>query len=206
MNNNTPFPDSKMNNNTPFPDHLSLKKDWSPAEVAPQESEKHNSLVQRWYNLTAIPEAPANASFLQREAARKSRLLSTVLFFFTLTIIVFLPICLLLPNHYDFWIDAVLIVLSFVALGLNQKGKTLAAGILVVVAFQMALTIIIFTTTPFDETSIQIYDLFIMTELLAVSLLPPRSVFIVAIANSAVILASLLYEPHTPVLAMDLQT
>jgi len=45
-----------------------------------------------------------------------------------------------------------------------------------------------------------------MTELLAVSLLPSRSVFLVAIANSAVILGSLLYEPHTLVLANDLQT
>lgn len=208
MSNNMPFPDKRVID-TPLPEdsqNLLPQKSWSLDEIVPREPEKQHDLVQRWYNLTAIPEAPANASFPQREAARKSRLLSAVLFFFTLVIIVFLPCCLLLSNHYDFWIDAVLIVLSFIALGLNRTGKTFAAGVLVVAAFQAALTIIIFTTTPFDETSLQIYDLFIMTELLAVSLLPPRSVFIVALANSAVILASLLYEAHTPVLTADLQT
>jgi hypothetical protein len=219
MNNNMLLPDNKVIDNTPLPDSLLPQKGWPHREllgssgkiealdeIVLRESEKQNSLIQRWYHLTAVSDAPANASFPQREAARKSRLLSAVLFFFTLVIIVFLPCCLLLSNHYDFWIDAVLIVLSFIALGLNRKGKTFAAGVLVVAAFQAALTIIIFTTTPFDETSLQIYDLFIMTELLAVSLLPPRSVFIVAIANSAVILTSLLYEAHTPVLTADLRT
>jgi hypothetical protein len=180
-----------MHNTTPIPDSTLPRR---------------NSPFQRWYDLTAIPDVPLQASFFHREAARKSRLFSTVLFFFTVVIIVFLPCCLLLPNHYDFWIDAVLIVLSFVALGLNREGMTVVAGMLVVIAFQVALTVIIFTTTPFDETSIQIYDLFIMTELLAVSLLPSRCVFLVAIANSGVILGSLLYEPHTFVLVHDLQT
>ncbi|HEY7414661.1 MAG TPA: hypothetical protein VH593_05680, partial [Ktedonobacteraceae bacterium] len=163
MGNNTPLPDNRTIDNTPLPDNIRSflpQKGLSLAEIAPRESGKQNALIQQWYNLTAIADAPANASFLQREAARKSRLLSAVLFFFTLVIIVFLPCCLLLPNHYDFWIDAVLIVLSFFALGLNRKGKTFAAAGLVVVAFQAALTIIIFTTTPFDETSLQIYDLF----------------------------------------------
>ena len=208
MNNNMPFPDKRVID-TPLPEdsqRLLLQKSWSLDEVVQREAEKQHSLIQHWYNLTTIPEAPANASFPLREAARKSRLLSAVLFFFTLVIIVFLPCCLLLPNHYDFWIDAILVVLSFIALGLNRKGKTFAAGVLIVAAFQAALTIIIFTTTPFDETSLQIYDLFIMTELLAVSLLPPCSVFVVAVVNSAVILASLLYEAHTPVLTADLQT
>ncbi len=195
-----------MNDNTPFPDSTLSKRNGSSRSVVKPEEKKRNSVFKLWYDLTAIPEATMQASFLQREAARQSHLFSTVLFFYTVVIIVFLPCCLLLPNRYDFWIDAMLIVLSFVALGMNHKGMTLAAGTLIVVAFQIALTVIIFTTTPFDEASIQIYDLFLMTVLLAVSLLPPRGVFLVAIANSCVILGSLLYEPHTSVLANDLQT
>jgi len=195
-----------MSNNTPVPESpLSKQNGLFPAGVDHNGS-KQRSLSQLWYDLTSTPEVSPQASFFHREAARKSRLFSTVLFFYTVVIIVFLPCCLLLPNHYDFWIDAMLIAISFVALVLNRKGKTLVAGTIIVVAFQIALTIIIFTTTPFDETSIQIYDLFIMTELLAVSLLPSSSVFLVAIANSCVILGSLVYEPHTLVLANDLQT
>ena len=193
--------------NTSLPGSPLDKKIWSPAELADEHKEAAQySLVKWWYDLTALPEPEVNASFVKRETARKSRLFSTVLFYFTLVLIVFFPCCLLLPNKYDIWIDGILIVLSIVSLVLNRQGQTTMAGIIVVAAFQLALTIIIFTTTPFDETSIQIYDLFIMTELLTVSLLPPQTVFILAVANSAVIVASLLYEPHTQILAIDLQT
>ncbi len=193
-----------MSTNTPFSENPLSKQDESFSAVMDHDENKQRGLYQLWYELTAVPEVSQQASFFHREAARKSRLFSTVLFFYTVVIIVFLPCCLLLPNRYDFWSDAVLIAISFIALGLNRKGMTLIAGTIIVVAFQIVLTIIIFTTTPFDEASIQIYDLFIMTELLAVSLLPASSVFLVAIANSCVILGSLVYEPHTLVLANDL--
>jgi len=98
-------------NNTPFPDSTLPQQNRSFPTIVDHDERKQNSLFQRWYALTAIPEAPRQASFFQREAARKSRLFSTVLFFFTVVIIVFLPCCLLLPNHYDFWIDTVLIAL-----------------------------------------------------------------------------------------------
>ncbi|HEX4204413.1 MAG TPA: hypothetical protein VHZ51_09495 [Ktedonobacteraceae bacterium] len=180
------------------------QNDWSSNEMSTQGPEKGRGLVQWWYDTTAIPEVPTTASFVKREAARKSHLFSTVMFYFTLVIIVLLPCCLLLPNKYAFWVDALLVVVSIMTLGMNRRGQTLAAGIVIVVAFQAALTTIIFTTTPFDEPSIQLFDLYLMTALLAVSLLPARSVFIVALANSACILLSLFYEQHMPLLNADL--
>lgn len=65
---------------------------------------------------------------------------------------------------------------------------------------------VIFTTQPLDEPSIQQYELYVFGKLLCVSLLAPRSVFLMMACNIAVITASLLWQPHTAILAHDLKT
>ena len=82
----------------------------------------------------------------------------------------------------------------------------IAAALILTIGFEVALTVAIFMISPFDETSIQLYDLYIMNLLLAVSLLPARTVFLFALANSCVILMSLIFQPHTAVLNHDLLT
>lgn len=71
-------------------------------------------------------------------------------------------------------------------------------------SFEAALVLVILTTMPLDEPSIQQYELFVFGELLAVSLLNARSVFPVALFNCGFIIASLLYQPHTHALNLDL--
>jgi hypothetical protein len=63
---------------------------------------------------------------------------------------------------------------------------------------------VVLTTQPLDEPSIQQYELFVFGELLAVSLLGAGSVFFIAILNSIFITLSLLYQPQTSILAHDL--
>jgi len=92
------------------------------------------------------------------------------------------------------------------ALFLNKRGYTLAAGVLINLAGFIALTAALFSTIPFDETTLQGYDMYVIVELLAVSLLPMRSIFIVAIVSTICILGTLFYIPHTVVLDRDLQT
>jgi hypothetical protein len=65
---------------------------------------------------------------------------------------------------------------------------------------------VIFTTQPLDEPSIQQYELFVFGELLCVSLLTPSSVFVVMIYNIGIIAASLFFQHPTQGLATDLQT
>ena len=57
---------------------------WSLHELIGQEPVKKKGLAQWWFNLTAVPEAPSNASFRRRELARKSRLISSITFFLLL--------------------------------------------------------------------------------------------------------------------------
>lgn len=175
----------------------------SPEIIHPAER-KGSRLMQRWNALTAIPEPSPTANFAVREAARKSHLTSNVLFFFTLMVVFLLPACYIAPYPTYFWLDLGLIVSCILALILNRKGYTLAAGIVVNLAGFMALTIALFSTIPFDETTLQGYDMYVIVELLAVSLLPIRSVFLVFICSVACIISTLLYMPHTVVLDKDL--
>lgn len=191
-----------------FPPPNQSQGSWSPSEMLGQEAPKSNGLIERWYALTAIPEAPATASFSAREASRKSRLTSSVLFFFTVMVISLLPACYLAISLYPsyFWLTLGLAGACIVALMLNRGGHTLTAGILVNIAAFSALTAALFSTIPFDETTLQGYDMYVVVELLAVSLLPARSVILVYLASVASILGTLFggVVQHSAVLESDL--
>ena len=192
--------------NTSFPEPPSEKQGWSPKGVVKQETQKKNGLIQWWYKLTALPEASENASFVQREAVRKSHLLSTIVLWLLFIFFFFIPACLALPNHYVIFADLGMMPVCVIALFLNRAQKPEIAGLLLTVAFELALTMVIFTTQPLDEPSIQQYELYVFGELLCVSLLAPGSVFLMMAYNIAMITVSLLWQPHTAILARDLQT
>lgn len=174
------------------------------AESIQPVDRKESLLMRRWNALTAIPEPSPTANFAAREIARKSHLTSNVLFFFTCMVVLLLPACYISPYPTYFWLDLGLVVACILALALNRKGYTLAAGILVNVAGFAALTLALFSTVPFDETTLQGYDMYVIVELLAVSLLPIRSVFVVLVCSVACIMSTLIYMPHTAILDKDL--
>ncbi|MBV9688756.1 MAG: hypothetical protein JO202_03490 [Ktedonobacteraceae bacterium] len=183
--------------------HYPLPTDFSEESL---QVNKRSRLLQKWLTLTALPDVPASASFAQREAVRKSQLTSNVLFFFTTMVVALLPALYFSPYRSHFWLDLGLVGPCIFALVLNRKGLTLAAGILVISAGFTALTLAIFSTVPFDETTLQAYDMYVIADLLAVSLLPPRSVFLVTVASIAVFLITLFTMPHTAALNYDLST
>ncbi|MGH2507990.1 MAG: hypothetical protein ACRDHZ_11390 [Ktedonobacteraceae bacterium] len=176
----------------------------SSPEMLHTPQEKGSNLLQHWNTLTAIPNPPPTANFAEREAARKSQMTSNVLFFFTFMVIFLLPACYISPYPSYVWLDLGLLAACIIALVLNRQGHTLAAGILINTIGFLALTAALFSTIPFDETTLQGYDMYVIVELLAVSLLPIRSVFIVFICSIICIITTLLYMPHTAILDKDL--
>ena len=193
-----------MKTDTVIPNHPPPQVGWAPPEMIEPEPRKDKRLIQLWNALTTLPEAPPDADLAQREAVRRSRLTSNVLFFFVVMVVALLPACYIAPGHSYFWLDLALAVASIFALALNRQGYTLAAGILVNLAGFSILTIALFTTIPFDETTLQGYDMYVIVELLAVSLLPMRSIFLVAVMSMLCIIGTLIYMPHTAVLDADL--
>ncbi len=183
------------------------KNDDSPVQGMKKEHHRDSrkGFFRWWYALTAIPESVGENDPTKREIVRKSRLLSVIVFFLLVIFVMFAPACLFLPNPYVIVADLGMLVVCVLALILNRVYQPVLAGLLLTLAFEAALVMVVLTTMPLDEPSIQQYELFAFGELLAVSLLNARTVFFVAIFNSLFITASLLYQPHTPILDLDLQ-
>lgn len=118
-----------------------------PQRTGGTESKRHG-LFQWWYDKTSISDPPVNASFAQREAARKLHLLSTIVFWLLVTFILFILGCLALPNHYVIYADLGMLALCIPALFFNRAKKPQVAGILLTFAFEAALTMVVFTTWP----------------------------------------------------------
>lgn len=164
-------------------------------------------LLGWWYQLTAIPEPPAGASFVKREISRKSRFLSIIVGSLFVCFIIFIPGCLALPNHYVIWADIGMMPICIIALILNKVSKPQVAGILLTLAFEAALTMVVLTSIPFDPPTLQQYELFVFGEVLAVSLITPEWVWIVAVYNIGFIIWSLLFQGHKEAtLLYELQT
>ncbi len=192
--------------NTLFPGNSVSSKDWLSGELLKVEPDQQDRFLRRWYKWTAVPEPPTSASFLKRETARRIRLFSTVAFFFMLLLVLILPACLVTTNHLDLYLDSVLIGMTGVALIINRNGKPLIAGTILVLIAELVLIGVILTTTPFDGINLALYDLFVVVELLAVSLIQPQWVFVLALFDSLFIGLDLMYQPHTPYLAQALTT
>lgn len=181
----------------------------SPPENSASAAVKTNKgFLQRWYRLTAISEVTESAPFAERERVRQSQLTSFVLLFYTVMVVSLVPVCFLVMSIYPtyIWLMLGLVSICIVALVLNSRGFIITAGIIVNIGSFTALTLAIFSTVPLDATTLQAYDMYVVVELLAVSLLPPRSVFIAFLASVASILTTLIYMPLTTVLEQDLES
>ena len=186
-------------------DPTMAQQSWHPEEIVQQVPERERGIVQWWYRNTTPPGVPPNASHARREADRKAHLLSTVSFLFFLVLLLFLPASFLMPAVAPL---AVLFAMGSTAIALvfNRAGRTTVGGAIVVLGAEIALTAAILLIRPFTPTDIQLYDLYILLILLAISLLPPRYIFLFAIAHSAFIGVDMFFHPHTLALAQDLQT
>jgi hypothetical protein len=187
-----------------FSDVSSARNDQLPEEVIEQEENKPSAFFEWWFKWTAVPEPPASASFVKREGARKARLLSIILLFFLPTLVLVLPTSFFIPIVAVRYVVVALICAASISLLLNRVGQVVIAAIVLAFGFEAALTVVVLLTNPLDETVLQLYDLYTIAELFAVSLLPVRSVFLIAVCNSVFFWFDLSYQKHVAFLGQDL--
>ncbi len=171
-----------------------------PAGAVVQRSDTMERLLGWWYRFTTPPRPPANASFMKREIDRKARLLSTVLFFY-LAIEVLFSVVSVVANPSAIFSSSVGFIVVLGGVLLCRRGKVKAGGWVMVGWYEIGLVITLLVTKPLKLLDIPLYDMFIIGELLAVSLLPLSNVFILAAANSLFMVFDLFYESHAQMLA-----
>lgn len=185
--------------NASYPDISLRKPRWSPIEnVAAGQSQKRPfGFFQWWYRLSTPLEPPTHAGFIWRESYRQACLFSSVALFLLMALVCVIPVCLLSPNPYMLSLDFAEMVITCVCLLLNRMGLTLSAGIVQVVSVEITLTSVILIMSPLNGTNTQVVDLLIVGELLAVSLLPIRYVFLVALYNALFIWLNISQQADT---------
>jgi hypothetical protein len=159
-----------------------------------------------WYQLSSPAEPPLGSPFELRDRVRRARQASTLLLGFLAILVFSIPIGATDPAT----LIGLLSVLGacLVAVFLNRRGHVNTVGVVLVVAFGAALAGS-FLGAPggkLDTVYVPVYDLFVLSELLAVTILPPVAVFPVAIVNSAFIAGDLLLQPPTPALRALLES
>ncbi len=152
-----------------------------------------------WYSLSAPAEPGQDASLAQRDLFRRGRLASVILLMMVFTVAAFIPLALFSFNTHTLPIVLSLLVVCCIALFVNRLGYVTAVGIFVVASIDAALILTIVTAPilALNINSLPVFDLFILSELAAVSILPAAAVFVVALLNCSYIVASLLLMPHS---------
>jgi hypothetical protein len=177
-------------------------------ELDPRVREKEGPF-EFWYRLTAPPKQPLSANFELREAARQGRLTSTVLAMVAGSLIILaIPTSFAENNPTLLGVLCVLLIVVTIALFLNRLGRGFIGRLLVVIAMNASLAISL-VTWPGGLTpdTLPIFDILVVEPILVtLALLPPGSVFIVALCNAIFIGLDFYLEPHSPELTKLMAT
>ncbi|HLY29742.1 MAG TPA: hypothetical protein VKQ36_01820, partial [Ktedonobacterales bacterium] len=148
-----------------------------------------------WYRLAAPPDPPPGASLAERERARRGRLAATLLLGFIVLTLFGLPIGLTDPATLYSLLASY--VISAIMVLLNRSGQVAITAVMLA-AISDGVFVIAILGAPHGLELIYtpLFDLMVIAELFAVSLLPPASVFVVAVINTAIILAIVQFMPH----------
>jgi uncharacterized membrane protein len=151
--------------------------------------------LEWWYTLTASRPARAHSSLAAREASRRGRIASLIIAGMLLCILITM---INLPFALANW-PSLLVTLAgcAVAIPLNRAGQLVATGWALTLALEAALIIpLIAVWGMLDPIYLPVYYLLVAPLLVAVSLLPSSTVFVVAAANSLFVAFDIRFEPH----------
>jgi hypothetical protein len=166
-------------------------------------------VVRGWRWLTAPPDPPMDAPPAERDRVRRGRLASTLLLGLLLVGIGAVLVGFSDPDHTDgplpglFYLLPWAFAAGLLAALLNRRGRVNAAGVLLVaIADLPLLSIALFTHgTDLDVVHLTGFYPIAVAVLFAASILPPWSVFPVAIFNSGAVCAIILLAPHSAAFA-----
>ena len=160
-----------------------------------QSSAAHPTIIRR------------NSQRLLREQVHGKKVVNAILLVIALSQLIALPGALLMKSAASIGTVFLGLVLCAIALLFNQMGKVTVVSILLIAVVDLGCGLMLLTTPMgLDVSDLPTFDLLVVSELIAVSLLTPVSVFPVALSNIVFIAADLLFQPRTPELQMTLSS
>lgn len=148
-----------------------------------------------------------NAGPDTREQTRRQQIVSVVLVVIVLFQLVELPGAII--SHSAMAVGTVFLGLALCAAAavFNRFGKATIVSILLIAVVDLGCGLMLLTSPMgLDVGDLPVFDVLLVSLLIAVSLLPPSSVFYVGFANILFIILVLAFQPHTPALNMMLES
>jgi len=142
-----------------------------------------------------------------REQVHRRRVVNTILLVIALFQLINLPGAVMMKSSVSVGTVLLGLFLCGVALLFNQMGKVTIVSILLITVVDLGCGLMLLTTPMgLGVSDLPTLDVLIVSELIAVSLLPPISVFPIALSNIAFIAADLAFQPKTDELHMVLNS
>jgi hypothetical protein len=90
-------------------------------------------------------------------------------------------------------------IVGCIAIPLNKRGNVTLVGILIVGALDCALAeaLLSYPNLTLTQNAVPIYDLFVLSDIIAISLLPINSIFYVSLYHSLFMMADIIVQPKT---------
>jgi hypothetical protein len=152
-------------------------------------------LLHRWYSFSAPDERDA----AEHGIIPRGRLASIILLIALVVSIAFVPAALTSDSLHVLAPDIGLFLVCCIAIPLNKRGYVTLVGVLIVAAVDIALIYSLLSYPDFrlTQNAVPIYDLFVLADLIAVSLLPINSIIYVSLFHSLFMCADIAFQPHT---------
>jgi len=157
------------------------------------------------------PRSPSgittNLGIAVREEARRKQVVSSILLVIVLFQLVDLPGAIMMHSLMAIGTVLLGLVLCGVAMIFNQIGRVALVSLLLILVVDLGCGLMLLTSPMgLDVGDLPVFDILIVSLLIAVSLLPAVSVFPVALSNILFIFAVLALMPRTPELNMMLSS
>lgn len=164
----------------------------------PQEPEQQRRHPLSWWYRLSTPDAGSEA--FQETVISRSRLASILLLVILIAVIAFIPAALTSDDYHIVPPVIGMFIMTWVAIFLNRRGKVTWVGIIIVVSLDTALIYSLLSYPHFTLTqnAVPIYDLFVLSDIIAISLLPINSILYISSFHSVFMLADIVLQPHTP--------
>lgn len=154
-----------------------------------------------------MPESVTSVGAAVREKFQRKQIVSAVLLVIVLFQLVNLPGALLMHSAIDIGTVVLGLALCGVAALFNQLGKITIVSILLIAVIDLGCGLMLLTSPMgLDVGDLPVFDVLLVSVLIAVSLLPSISVFPVAASNILFILAVIALMPRTMELNMVLSS
>lgn len=138
---------------------------------------------------------------------RHGQILTTIIIVIFLYQFVNLPGAILSKSPLDIGAIMLGILLCMIAMLLNRLGWVMLVSILIIAVVDLGCGLMLLASPMgLDVSSMPVFDVLILSELIAASLLPARSVFVVATCNVLFTIGAIILMPHTPEMQMLLSS